>query len=72
MGQQFSAVNTSPGERIVGEAIVLAPADFGGKEIFDAALDSNLGQGPGVTKHIRHPKQLAVLAEFLLNIPSTQ
>jgi len=53
MGQNLGSVQPLPPERIKRQAVVLAPADLDGKEVFQSGFFYQLGQVPGVAKHIR-------------------
>jgi hypothetical protein len=55
--RQYSrAINGLPPETVVGEAVVLIPADFDGEEIFQAGLLDELWKRPGIAKNVRQPE----------------
>ena len=53
MGEQLAAVDPSPEERIIGDAVGLVPAHLRGEHVAHAALHGNLGQRRRETKGIR-------------------
>ncbi len=56
MDQHPAAVDPLPPEAVVGQAIVLIPADLDGHKIFQAGLLDQLRQRPRVSKDVRQPE----------------
>ena len=56
VGQYPRAVQSLPPEGVVGEAVVLVPAQLGGVEVLQPGLAEQLGQAPGVAEGVRQPQ----------------
>ena len=54
--QHLGAVQALPVERIVGQTVVLVPADLDREEVLEAGLLDQLRQVPGVAEHVREPE----------------
>ena len=55
IGHDFAAIDAAPEEEIMGNRIILIPADLRGHKGVDFAELKNLRQGPAVAKHVRQP-----------------
>ncbi len=56
MGQHPGAVQPLPPEAVVGQAVVLAPADLDREEVFQPGLLDQLGQVPGIAEDVGQPQ----------------
>ena len=65
------AVDAQPEECLIRECIGVVPAELGGEEILDTAGLQNLRQRRGITKGIRQPEGVRLIAEFLAQISLT-
>ena len=59
-GEHLAAVDALPEEGVIGELVVLVPADLGGKELIHPGFPEDLGQGGAVAEHVRQPGEVAV------------
>ena len=67
VGQHLGAVQPLPPEGVIGQAIVLAPADLDGEEVLQPGFLDELRQVPGVAEDIGQPQdgRFGVGAEVL-------
>ena len=68
-GEHLAAVDALPEEGVIGQLVVLVPADLGGKELIHPGFPEDLGQGGAVAEHVRQPEDVAVHPELLLHEP---
>ena len=68
-GEHLTAVDALPEEGVIGQLVVLIPADLGSEELVHPGFQQNLGQGGAVAEHVRQPEDVAVHPELLLHEP---
>ena len=56
MDQDARAIQALPPERVVREAVVLAPAELGREKVLQAGLLDELRQAPGISKDVGQPE----------------
>ena len=69
VGQHRGAVQATPVEGVVGQLVLVVPAQLGGDEGVNLALFENLRQSGGVAEHVRQPQEGALFAELPLEKP---
>ena len=67
MGEHAAPVNSLPVKGVMGHPVILVPADLGGHKHINTGFTQNLGQCPGIAKHIRQPEEMYVPAKFFLD-----
>ena len=65
MGQNLAVVDALPEERVVWEAVELAPGEFLCEKIFASGFPDDLGEGGGVAENIGNPEISDVNPEFI-------
>ena len=65
VGQNLAVVDALPEERVVREAVELAPGEFLCEKIFASGFPDDLGEGGGVAENIGNPEISDVNPEFI-------